>query len=308
MIGDTMVREPPDALRSRRVAWITTDLVALDDPDRDVGPVTAALAATGVDVEAVKWQDSAGTDWSRFDVALLRSPWDYSDHLAEFLEWLDEVERAVPVLNSPGTIRWNLDKSYLVELAGRGVPVVPTTFCDTLADVDEAIGNLATSGASRVVVKPDVSAGSRDTGLFAARDDLAMELAGRILGRGRRVIVQPEVPGVATDGERGFVVVDGVFSHAIHKGPILLPGGGLVGGVYTEHVTAVPATTGEVALAERVVAACPGPVPLYARIDLVATPQGPLLLEAELFEPSLFCDLVDGSAERFAAAIVARLG
>ena len=45
---------------------------------------------------------------------------------------------------------------------------------------------------------------------------------------------------------------------------------------------------------------------LYARVDLLPTPTGPIVLEVELVEPSLNHDLGPGSAHRFAAAILAR--
>ena len=65
----------------------------------------------------------------------------------------------------------------------------------------------------------------------------------------------------------------------------------------------------ERALAERVVAAIPGDVPLYARVDLIPDAQGsPVLLELELTEPSLFLLHSEGAADRLAAAIASRLG
>jgi hypothetical protein len=47
---------------------------------------------------------------------------------------------------------------------------------------------------------------------------------------------------------------------------------------------------------------------LYARVDLVAGADGaPVLLELELTEPSFFLAYGEGSAERFAAAVAARV-
>jgi hypothetical protein len=47
-------------------------------------------------------------------------------------------------------------------------------------------------------------------------------------------------------------------------------------------------------------------VPLYARVDMVIGPAGaPMLLELEVIEPCLYLGSVPGSAERFAAAILA---
>jgi hypothetical protein len=46
----------------------------------------------------------------------------------------------------------------------------------------------------------------------------------------------------------------------------------------------------------------------YGRIDLVVLPDGATaLLEAELFEPALFVHVAPGAADRFAAAVAARL-
>ncbi len=42
-------------------------------------------------------------------------------------------------------------------------------------------------------------------------------------------------------------------------------------------------------------------------MDLLAGDDGPLVLELELVEPSLFLDHVPGSADRMAAAVLARL-
>lgn len=56
------------------------------------------------------------------------------------------------------------------------------------------------------------------------------------------------------------------------------------------------------AVAEQVLAAVDEPL-LYARIDLLDGPVGPLLLELELTEPYLFLELADGAADRLAAAI-----
>jgi hypothetical protein len=61
---------------------------------------------------------------------------------------------------------------------------------------------------------------------------------------------------------------------------------------------------------ERTVAdrfAVAGPL-LYARIDLVALDDGrPAVLEVELAEPALFLPHAPGAADRFAAAVGARL-
>jgi hypothetical protein len=45
---------------------------------------------------------------------------------------------------------------------------------------------------------------------------------------------------------------------------------------------------------------------LYARVDLLPGPSGPVVVELELTEPSLFLQHGDGAAAAFAAAIAGR--
>jgi len=53
-----------------------------------------------------------------------------------------------------------------------------------------------------------------------------------------------------------------------------------------------------------VLAAMPFTSLAYARVDLLPSSQGPMLLELELTEPSLFFEHAPGSAERFAASLL----
>jgi hypothetical protein len=46
---------------------------------------------------------------------------------------------------------------------------------------------------------------------------------------------------------------------------------------------------------------------LQARVDLVPTDKGPVVLEVELTEPSLYLSYAAGATERFAHAIAAAL-
>ncbi len=208
------------------IAWITTDLEALDDPDRDIEPVTVALAARGVGVEPVRWRASPDPDWSRFTCAVIRSPWDYPEHLETFASWLESVEAALPVFNEPDTIRWNLDKSYLPELEQAGVPIVPTALCDSGTGVRDEFQRLWSAGHARVVVKPNISAGSRDTGLFAIDDPAAQRLAEHIVVSRRRVVVQPEIPSVVpTDGfdsDAGGLALGGLLLAGIAAGGVVV--------------------------------------------------------------------------------------
>ncbi len=296
------------------IALVTTDLEPIGEFDEDLPIQIEALTDRGHLVEAPHWSDPA-VDWGGFDLIVMRSPWDYPERLGEFLGWLERASAAAPVLNCPDLIRWNLDKTYLAELAGCGVPVVETALCRSPEEVRMAVSGL---DGEELVIKPTVSAGSRHTGRFARDDDTALALAETILALGKVVMVQPCIPSVSADGERALIYFDGEFSHAIRKGPILELGGGLRGGKYIEEISAASATEAEVAVADAAAAAisdlavrhgwdCADATPLYARFDIVATQAGPQLLEAELFEPSYFLATADGATERFCEAVTRRL-
>jgi hypothetical protein len=95
-----------------------------------------------------------------------------------------------------------------------------------------------------------------------------------------------------------------VFSHAIRKGPLLQRDGAATAALFApEAITPREPTAAEIDLAHRVLTAIPGGAPLYARVDVLPSPEGPKLLELELTEPSLFFEHAAGSAERFSAAI-----
>ena len=293
-----------------RVAFVTTDdpIVTTEDVDRPAHE--RAFDAAGIDLEYRSWTQQA--DWEAYDLVVIRSPWDYPERTTAFLAWLDSVEHLPTLMNPAPLIRWNLDKRYLAELGHAGVPVVPTGFADSIHRVDVL---LADRVGGEVVVKPTVSAGSRNTGRFVADDPAARALAQQILELGGTVMIQPAVASVAEHGEVGVIVFDGQVSHAIVKAPILDVGGTLLGGSYQEAITATEPTTAQLeatmAAVDLVASVAThmrwlneGEPLLYGRYDLVRLDDGTeALLEAELFEPSFFLDSAPDSSTRFVDAV-----
>jgi len=119
------------------------------DPDLPIA--WSALREAGFVVDLVRWDD-AEADWSTYDLAVVRSCWDYAWRLEEFLSWAASVPR---LRNPVEVLRWNTDKTYLRDLQRAGLPVVPTVWNPS------DLGELPDTG--EWVVKPSVSAGSRDT-------------------------------------------------------------------------------------------------------------------------------------------------
>ena len=114
--------------------------------------------------------------------------------------------------------------------------------------------------------------------------------------RNSAVLVQPFQSGVLDDRERSLVFIGGRYSHAFSKAAFDAGAAGGQGADARHDPTA-----GERMLADRVLASLPVR-PAYARVDLVPTPAGPLLMELELIEPHLALDTKAGSAAALARA------
>jgi hypothetical protein len=293
-----------------RIALVTAIVAA--GVDDDLAPLLDACARAGIHVQVRAWDD-ATVGWSRFDAAILRSPWDYTTRLEEFLAWCTRTSKQTRLFNPLPVVEWNTDKHYLGELAARGVPVVPTVFIEPDMEPLPALQAFlaAHADAAEFVVKPTVGAGSKDAQRYARSQEFAAanHLA-RLLDIERSAMLQPYLASVDEHGETGLMYFDGQFSHAIRKGPLLRPGEGP-----TDHLFAAEAITprvpsqDEMALAEHVLSAARDALqlreaPLYARVDLIRDRDDEsCLLELELCEPSLFFGQAPGSADRFVATL-----
>jgi len=293
-----------------RLALVTA--AAARDLDEDLPPLADALHEYGLPFDIVNWDD-ARIDWSRYDFAVLRSTWDYTTRLHEFLDWADRVSRATRLVNPLDVIRWNTDKHYLGDLARAGVTSVASHFIEPGEDAATLLDRfLHKHAAGEFVVKPSVGAGSRDAQRYGREEHAAaLAHAQRLLDAGRSVLLQPYLDRVDEHGETALIFFDGVFSHAIRKGPLLKRGEGPTRALFAaEHITPRTPTADELRVAADALAEIPYEEPLlYARVDLILDGAGkPCVLELELTEPSLFFAHAKGAALRFVEAIAQRLG
>jgi len=288
--------------------------------DEDMPPLVEACRAAGATAETPCWDDPS-VDWARFDAALLRSTWDYTRRLDEFLDWVARCNEATPVFNAPAVLRWNVDKHYLLDLHRAGVPVVPTRFVEPGEVPEEALAAFLRGGPGALsagqpgdfdefVAKPAIGAGSRDA-LRLPRTDTgrAVSHLARLLGAGRSVMLQPYLSRVDEQGETALVHLGGRFSHAICKAALLRPGGQLVAGLFApEKITARVPGEDELEVAARACGVVEKWDPLYLRVDLVRDAGGrPVVLELEMAEPSLFFAFGPGSAPALVRALLGRL-
>jgi hypothetical protein len=279
--------------------------------DIDMPPLLAACAAAGVQTQIADWDD-ATIEWARFDAALLRSAWDYSERITEFLAWVERAAALTRLLNPPAVVRWNSDKHYLAELERKELPIVPSGFCEPGTDAAAFLADfLARHPAAELVVKPAVGAGARDTQRHATglRPQILDHMR-RLLAAGRSVLVQPYLASVDREGETALIYIDGSFTHAIRKGPLLPAGAAATEALFApEEITLRTPGTDERLIGDRLLERLPFAQLLYARVDLIRGAQGePRILELEITEPSLYLPHGPGAAERLVRATLERLG
>jgi glutathione synthase/RimK-type ligase-like ATP-grasp enzyme len=284
-----------------RIAIVTcSTLLDLTPADRLFAD---ALRYRDAEAVAVAWDDPAAA-WDTFDAIVLRSPWDYFHHLTRFKAWLDRLEsHGCHVINPVGTVRWNSHKRYLLELEQHGCGI-PATRLVPRGDPRPLAAHLGETGWARAVIKPAVSGGAwrtmRVDGVPSAANEAADEAAFATTLAAGDVVLQEYLEEVAASGEWSLMYFDGRFSHAVLKRPaagdfrVQRDLGGSV------HAGSPPPAVS--AAASRALAALPAAA-VYARMDLVATARGVLLMEAELIEPYLFLEHHPPAAAAFVDAV-----
>jgi hypothetical protein len=270
-------------------------------PDPDAGPLEAALSELGVVARRVAWDDPTA-DWSYYSKVVISSTWDSVDRPTEYLAWARRVAEVSTLVNPVSVLEWGLDKIHQRVLADAGVPVVPTTWISPEERLIEVPG-------TEFVVKPSVSAGGRNTARYAAGDRAGLGLVRELQRAGQTVMVQEYIESIDRDGETDLVFVEGRYSHAVSKRPMLSLGAGVLArpwesiswfGLVEPRVEQLQVATRTM----EVIAEQLGTCPTYARIDLVSDARDrSLLLEAELIDPYLSLDVAPSAAEVLADAL-----
>jgi hypothetical protein len=261
----------------------------LPEADADEVGLMTALADAGIDPSLVAWDDPSA-DWTTPVPTILRSTWNYARKCDAFLKWIDRLALVAPLWNPREVVRDNVRKRYLLALAKRGVPVVPTQI------VARGAAAAASLPDGRIVIKPEIGAGSLNTRAFAPdqRDDAYAHLA-MITAHGD-ALVQPYVASVDGYGERSLIWIDGELTHAMRKTPRFVGDRERTEGPFT-------IADDERAVADAALAPYREHI-LYGRVDLARDDAGqPMVMELELVEPSLFLTRHPPALARFVAAV-----
>lgn len=254
------------------------------------------LRNLGTEVTTVIWDDPSAV-WNEFDVAVIRSVWDYHKRPQEFRNWLDEIEKKnVRVWNPASLVRSNMNKEYLLELQAAEIPTIPTVFLKQQQNAS-LLHILEKNQWNKVVIKPVISASAFRTQLVERKSAEIHEAYFQGLLNDSGVMVQPFIEEVRNKGEWSFIYFDGAFSHSTIKRPA--SGDFRVQDDFGGSVEKAAASAQIMKQVETIAATIPKPW-LYARIDGIELDGVFTLMELELIEPSLFLECDPGSAARFA--------
>jgi len=281
----------------RRVAFLT-----LHDPAGfviDDELAVLPLARRGIKVDTVPW-DRPGVDWRQYSLVIVRSTWDYQHDAERFLALLEGIERlGVRLENGSAIARGNMQKTYLRDLAARGIEIVPTFWRDGL-EPGELVPLFQELRSEEAVVKPVMSANAQ--GAWRLDAIRARELAPEIEAyfSSRPLMLQPFERGIVEEGEFSMIYLNGAHSHTILKTP---KAGDFR--VQEEHGSKVITVKPEPALlaAGHAAIAAVGQKLLYARADFVRNDGAFRLMELELVEPSLYLRTDPAAPDRFADVV-----
>ncbi|WP_316841251.1 hypothetical protein [Pedobacter gandavensis] len=260
------------------------------------------LLDKGLSIERVIWNDPL-VDWGKYNLALLKSPWDYTEHLADFQQWLNQLESlGIQLLNPIDKVRWNMDKHYLQEIADAGLPVIRSLFLEKGSHL-ELEPLLDSFNVAKLIIKPCVSAGARDTYVLTVANFTEHQQQINQLLKENAFIVQPFMEEIF-EGEWSFLFFNGKFSHCLLK----VPKDGefrvqhYYGGSVNTPDTAAKHILEAQAYVTQFAEGC-----LYARVDGLIVNGALNLMELELIEPYLFLNTNPDSLENYYQALLAHL-
>lgn len=253
------------------------------------------LKKLGINVEPIIWT-SPPSSYSQFDAIIMRSAWDYHTKPKEFTEYLLTLKQlSIPIYNPVDCMLWNMDKSYLLELASRDIKTIPTILAHTIDDILWTNIN----EWREIIIKPTIGASAHGIQkINTAHKDAVEDVIKKSLLSGP-IIIQPFINKIR-EGEYSFIFFDKKYSHAVLKTP--KKNDYRSQSDFGAKTTSVEPRKDLVNQASAMLEKIPYSL-LYARIDAIEMKGVLYLMELELIEPHLFIENAPEAATTFADAI-----
>lgn len=257
-----------------------------------------ALADLGYKYKRASWRDSS-IDWENAEYVLIRTTWDYFDYLNEFNQWLQRLPSKA-CMNPKELISWNTDKHYLLDLAQKGIQIIPSTIIPKQQPYP--LSQWATElKHEQIVVKPTIAGAARLTFRLEEKQIEAFNPEFAKMNAQEDFILQPFVPSVTNFGELSLMVLGGKCTHAVQKK--VKEGDFRVQDDFGGTVHHFTLTADLVELAEMVINLIQ-PKPLYGRVDILRNDTDQWMVsEVELIEPELWFRTAPNMVKYLAMAI-----
>lgn len=293
---------------------------SLPNLDEDSAALPDALAERGLDPQIKIWDDP-DVDWVEAGTVILRSVRDYASRREEFVQWSKGVPR---LLNHADVVDWNSDKHYLIEIAKRGMPIIPTIWLEPAQNLSKHQVHARIPAQGDFVVKPAVSSGGRGTGRYTATDarsrqDAILHVMQEI-NNGHSVMVQRYLDDIDKQGETSLIYLNGLASYKVEKQAMLHPSAVAIDDLREEVVTSAKASQDEWRWGEQIRKAIHSYICdrlgrdqllLFNRVDIVrsANPDNDsdfYVMEVSIIDGSLYLSQHPSHLEMFADAISMR--
>ncbi|EPT9363044.1 hypothetical protein ACVTO3_001286 [Campylobacter upsaliensis] len=237
--------------------------------------------------ELKAWQEIRVRHLAQNTLILPLAVWDYSLEYANFLHFLNELERAkISILNPSEILKMNADKSYLKILEEANLPIIDSIIFKQNEDF-----NFSQIPFQKAVIKPLVGQSGYKVRFLEQKMPTKEEFP-------HGALIQPFIESVEELGEFCFIFFGGKFNYAIHR---QTQKDWKANSNYGVKIAPLKnPSKAHIDLALKALKALKSSNLLYARVDLLPQKNGKALInEVELIEPSLYFDFHENALEQF---------
>lgn len=237
--------------------------------------------------ELKAWQEIKVCHLAPNTLILPLAVWDYSLEYANFLHFLNELERAkISILNPSEILKMNADKSYLKILEEANLPIIDSIIFKQNEEFD-----LSLIPFEKAVIKPLVGQSGYKVRFLEQKIPTKEEFP-------HGALIQPFIESVEELGEFCFIFFGGKFNYAIHR---QTQKDWRANSNYGVKIAPLKnPSKAHIDLALKALKALKSSNLLYARVDLLPQKNGKALInEVELIEPSLYFDFHENTLEIF---------
>jgi glutathione synthase/RimK-type ligase-like ATP-grasp enzyme len=278
-------------MKNKKIAYLTDSLTSMDLSAGDDKLISNLEKKLKIDI--VPWETAV--NWSEYDLVMIRTTWDYMPKTQKYLNVLESISQQTKLINPIETVKWNINKKYLLELCELGFPIIPTSL-ESKVTKDNIVPLFERFDKGQgIIIKPTIGASSDGIQFLKTPQELQELTTGEWF-------VQSFQKSIQLQGEFSLFFFNGHYSHAVNKMP--KAGEFRSQEEFDSTVTNIQPSEQMRSLGEKVLAKIPV-ITEYARIDLILSDKDqPQIVELELIEPCLFFKYTKDGAMNFANHIL----